>query len=68
MRLFDSCPPPPSDAFCFIWHPIPDEVEIMSPLGMARIDSLNHLECVGDVAKANVGPMNEDQQKTDKAT
>ena len=38
----------------------------MSPLRMARLDGLNHLEYVGDVAKTDIGPMNVDQQKTDK--
>ena len=41
---------------------------IMSPLGMARIGGLNLLKFIGGVAKANIGPMNVDQQKTDKAT
>ena len=39
----------------------------MSPLGMARIGSLSLLEYVG-VAKVNIGLMNVDQQKRDKAT
>ena len=30
---------------------------------MARIDGLNCVEYVGDVAKANIGSMNVDQQK-----
>ena len=34
----------------------------------AKIEGLNLLDYVEDVAKANTGPMNADQQKTDKAT
>ena len=43
-------------------------LEMMSILGMAKIDGLNYLEYVGDVAKAYTRPMNADQQKTVKAT
>ena len=43
-------------------------LEIMSPLGMAKIDCLNLLYYVGDVAKGDIGPINVDQQKTGKAT
>ena len=42
-------------------------LEIMSPLGMAKIEGLKFLNYVGDVAKADIGPMNIDEQKTDKA-
>ena len=40
----------------------------MSPLGMAKIKGINLLDYVEGVAKADIGPMNTDQQKTDKAT
>ena len=40
----------------------------MFPLGMIKVDSLNLLEYVEDVAKADIGPMNVDQQETNKAT
>ena len=40
----------------------------MSPLRMARLDGLNHLEYVGDATKTDIGPMKVDQQKTDKNT
>ena len=43
-------------------------LEIMSPLGMTKIEGLNLLDYVEDVAKADIGPMNVDQQKIDKAT
>ena len=32
-------------------------LEIMSPLGMTKIEGLKHLDCVEGVAKANTGPM-----------
>ena len=35
---------------------------------MIKIEVLNLLDYVEDVAKASIGPMNVDQQKTDKAT
>ena len=37
-------------------------------LGMSKIEGLNLLNYVEDVTKVNTGPMNVDQQKTDKAT
>ena len=40
----------------------------MSPLGMAEREGLDLLDFVKDVAKANIGPMNVDQQKIDKAS
>ena len=40
----------------------------MSPLGMTNIGGLNLLDNVEDVAKADNGPINADQQKTNKAT
>ena len=43
-------------------------VGIISPLGMARIGRLSLQVYVEGVTKVNIGPMNADQQKTDKAT
>ena len=40
----------------------------MSPLRMAKIDGLNLLEYVEDIAKADIEAVNVGQQKTDKAT
>ena len=40
----------------------------MSSLGMKRIGGLSLLVYVGGVTKADIGPMNVGQQKTDKAT
>ena len=40
----------------------------MSPLGMAKIEGLNLVDYVDDMAKADFGPVYVDQQKTDKAT
>ena len=36
-------------------------LEIMSPLEMAKIEGLNLLDNVEDVAKADIGPMNVDR-------
>ena len=33
----------------------------MSPLGMAKLEGLNLLDYVKDMAKGNIGPMNIDQ-------
>ena len=41
---------------------------IISPLGMAEIESLNILDYVEDVAMVNIVPLNGDQQKIDKST
>ena len=35
---------------------------------MTKIEGLNLLDYVEDVAKANIGPMNVGQQETNKAT
>ena len=43
-------------------------LEIMSLLGMTKIEGLKLLDYVEDVSKADIRPMNIDQQKTDKAT
>ena len=43
-------------------------LEIMSLLGMAKIEYFNLLNYVENVANAYFGPMNVDQQNTDKAT
>lgn len=43
-------------------------LEIMFPLGTAKIDYLNILDYVEGVAKVNIGTMNVDQEKTDKAS
>ena len=40
----------------------------MFPLGMTKIDGLNLLDYVEDVAKADTESMNADQQKTNNAT
>ena len=40
----------------------------MCLLGMAKIKDINFLDYVGGVAKADIGQMNADQQKTDKST
>ena len=37
-------------------------------LKITKIEGLNLLDYVEDVAKADIGPMNVDQQKTNKAT
>ena len=37
-------------------------------MGMAKIECLNLMNYVGDVAKGDIGPTNVDQQKTVKAT
>ena len=42
-------------------------LEIMSPMAITKTKCINLLDYVKGVAKAYIGPMNEDQQKTDKA-
>ena len=39
----------------------------MSPLGMAKIGEISLQVYVEAVAKADIGPMNKDQQQTNKA-
>ena len=41
-------------------------LEIMSPLEMAKIKVINLLDQVEGVTNTDIGPMNADQQKTDK--
>ena len=41
-------------------------LEIMFPLGMTKIEGLSLLDYVEGEAKADIGPMNIDQQETDK--
>ena len=36
--------------------------------GNGKIEGLKILDCVEDVKKINIGPMNEDQQKSEKAS
>ena len=43
-------------------------LELMSPLGMAKIGGFSLQVYVGGVAKANIGTMNEGKQKTEKFT
>ena len=39
----------------------------MFPLGITKIEGVNLLDYVEDVAKANIVPMNLDQKETNKA-
>ena len=47
---------------------IPGIPKIMSPLRMMKIESLHLLDYVEDTAKADIGPMKVDQQKTRNST
>ena len=41
-------------------------LEIISPLGMVKMEVLNILDYVEDMSKANTGPMNADQSTRDR--